>query len=78
MEAISAAIMDLHTDVADLEAKESFLDRMINNCRAELKHLTDDPEIARYPFTEVILRLLLPMYLTQIYHKSWKLICQRS
>lgn len=42
--------MDLHTDVADLEAKESFLDRMIEGCRTELKSLTEDPDIIKYPF----------------------------
>ena len=42
--------MDLHTDVADLEAKESFLDRMIEGCRSELKSLTEDPDVIKYPF----------------------------
>ena len=50
VESISAQIMDLHTDVADLEAKECFLDRMIEGCRAELKNLTEDSEVAKYPF----------------------------
>ena len=47
---ISPKVMDLHTDVADLEAKESFLDRMIEGCRTELKTLTEDPEVIKYPF----------------------------
>ena len=51
MESISAQIMDLHTDVADLDAKECFLDRMIEGCRAELKNLTEDSEVAKYPFS---------------------------
>ena len=42
--------MDLHTDIADLVAKESFLDRMIEGCRSEIKNLTEDPEVAKYPF----------------------------
>ena len=50
VEAISAQIMDLHTDVADLEAKECFLDRMISSCRSELKNLTEDADVAKYPF----------------------------
>ena len=50
VESISAQIMDLHTDVADLDAKECFLDRMIEGCRAELKNLTEDPEVSKYPF----------------------------
>ena len=48
---ISAQIMDLHTDVADLDAKESFLNRMITSCRTELKNLTEDSDVAKYPFT---------------------------
>lgn len=50
VESISAQIMDLHTDVADLDAKESFLDRMIASCRTELKNLTEDSVVAKYPF----------------------------
>lgn len=50
MESISAQVMDLHTDVADLDAKECFLDRMIEGCRTELKNLTEDSEVAKYPF----------------------------
>lgn len=50
MESISAQIMDLHTDVADLDAKECFLDRMIEGCRAELKNLTEDSEVAKYAY----------------------------
>ncbi|KAL9961163.1 hypothetical protein ACROYT_G030057 [Oculina patagonica] len=50
MESISAQIMDLHTDVADLDAKESFLDRMIEGCRAELKNLTEDSEVSKYAY----------------------------
>lgn len=45
--------MDLHTDVADLEAKESFLDRMIASCRSELKNLTEDADVAKYPLKQV-------------------------
>lgn len=41
--------MDLHTDVADLDAKEIFLDRMIDSCRQELKDLTEDKDVAKYP-----------------------------
>lgn len=52
VESISAQIMDLHTDVADLEAKECFLDRMIEGCRSELKNLTEDSEVAKYPFIQ--------------------------
>ena len=50
MESISAQIMDLHTDVADLDAKECFLDKMIEGCRTELKKLTEDSEVSKYPF----------------------------
>ena len=53
MESISAQVMDLHTDVADLEAKESFLDRMIASCRSELKNLTEDADVAKYPLKHV-------------------------
>ena len=55
VESISAQIMDLHTDVADLDAKECFLDRMIASCRAELKNLTEDTDVAKYPFIFLIL-----------------------
>lgn len=50
VESISAQIMDLHTDVADLEAKECFLDRMIEGCRSELKNLTEDSEVAKFAY----------------------------
>lgn len=60
MESISAQIMDLHTDVADLDAKECFLDRMIEGCRAELKNLTEDSEVAKYPF--ILLHLLINFF----------------
>lgn len=50
VEAISAQIMDLHTDVADLEAKECFLDRMISSCRSELKNLTEDADVAKHAY----------------------------
>ena len=53
MESISAQIVDLHTDVADLDVKECFLDKMIEGCRAELKNLTEDSEVAKYPFSLV-------------------------
>ena len=46
--------MDLHTDIADLEVKENLLDQLIENCRAELKELTEDSEIAKYPFKAVV------------------------
>lgn len=49
-ESISAQTMDLHTDIADLVAKESFLDRMIEGCRSEIKNLTEDPEVAKYAY----------------------------
>lgn len=50
VESISAQVMDLHTDVADLEAKESFLDRMIASCRSELKNLTEDADVAKHAY----------------------------
>lgn len=50
VESISAQIMDLHTDVADLDAKESFLDRMIASCRTELKNLTEDSVVAKHAY----------------------------
>ena len=62
-ESISAQTMDLHTDIADLVAKESFLDRMIEGCRSEIKNLTEDPEVAKYPFQyEFMMSLLLKKY----------------
>ena len=47
---VSAVAMDLHTDIADFEVKENILDQLIENCKAELKQLTEDSEIANYPF----------------------------
>jgi transcription factor E2F3 len=47
---ITPLIMDLHTDIADLEAKENQLDQFIENCRSELKFLTEDKDTAKYPF----------------------------
>lgn len=47
---ISPLIMDLHTDIADLEAKENLLDQLVGNCRSELKFLTEDQETSKYPF----------------------------
>lgn len=62
-ESISAQTMDLHTDIADLVAKESFLDRMIEGCRSEIKNLTEDPEVSKYPFQyEFMTSLLLKKY----------------
>lgn len=37
---VSPMMVDLHTDVADLEAKENQLDLLITNCQKDLKVLT--------------------------------------
>ncbi|XP_031574336.1 transcription factor E2F3-like [Actinia tenebrosa] len=47
---ITPLIMDLHTDIADLEAKENQLDQFIANCRSELKFLTEDRDTANYAY----------------------------
>ena len=38
---VSPMMVDLHTDVADLEAKENQLDLLIANCQKDLKALTE-------------------------------------
>ncbi|KAK7463279.1 hypothetical protein BaRGS_00038146 [Batillaria attramentaria] len=47
---VSSEAVDLHSDIADLEAKENVLDQMIQNCTRQLRMLTEDTENARYPF----------------------------
>lgn len=37
---VSPMMVDLHTDVADLEAKENQLDELIATCRRDLNELT--------------------------------------
>ncbi|KAL5013673.1 hypothetical protein ScPMuIL_007943 [Solemya velum] len=47
---ISSDVVDLHSDIADLEAKETLLDRMIGSCAKQLKQLTEEKENSKYPF----------------------------
>ena len=51
---ITPLVMDLHTDIADLEAKENLLDQLVGNCRSELKFLTEDQETSKYPFIHCV------------------------
>lgn len=44
---VSSKIVDLHTDVADLEAKENRLDELIATCQQELRTLTQP--MNKYP-----------------------------
>ena len=39
-------------DLADLEAKENILDKMIANCTKSLKEMTENPDNSRYPLYE--------------------------
>ncbi|KAK3742289.1 hypothetical protein QZH41_013103 [Actinostola sp. cb2023] len=63
---ISPLIMDLHTDIADLEAKENLLDQLIGNCRSELKFLTEDQETAKYPFMQNVYNVSIQIWLKSI------------
>ncbi|ESP03402.1 hypothetical protein LOTGIDRAFT_171492 [Lottia gigantea] len=47
---ISTETVDLHSDVADLEAKENRLDEAIKNCTRQLKLLTESPENSRQAY----------------------------
>ncbi|XP_013413632.1 transcription factor E2F6 [Lingula anatina] len=47
---LSAEHIDLHSDVADLEAKENLLDELIKASTLQLKHLTEDREISRLAY----------------------------
>ncbi|CAH1773743.1 unnamed protein product [Owenia fusiformis] len=44
---VSAQHVDLHSDIADLEAKENKVDELIRNCSLQLKMLTEDEENAK-------------------------------
>ncbi|KAL4218266.1 E2F transcription factor 3 [Mactra antiquata] len=46
---LSSATVDLHSDLADLDAKELILDQMITSCTKSLKELTENKENSRYP-----------------------------
>ncbi|KAK3578409.1 hypothetical protein CHS0354_035610 [Potamilus streckersoni] len=48
---LSSEVVDLHSDVADLEAKENLLDDLIAKCTKGLKQMTENPENSKYPFT---------------------------
>lgn len=47
---VSREAVDLHSGVADLEAKENVLDHMIQNCTQQLRMLTEDSENARLAY----------------------------
>ncbi|KAL8578857.1 hypothetical protein ACOMHN_022150 [Nucella lapillus] len=49
---VTSMAMHLHSDVADLEAKENSLDRLISNSTRQLRLLTEDTENARYPLDQ--------------------------
>ncbi|XP_078584925.1 uncharacterized protein LOC144867033 isoform X1 [Branchiostoma floridae x Branchiostoma japonicum] len=44
------AVMDLHSDLADLEAKENLLDELIRHSSTQLKHLTEDSENKKHAY----------------------------
>lgn len=48
--AFSTEIVDLHSDVADLEAKENELDHLIATCTKQLKMLTDDTQNSKHAY----------------------------
>ncbi|CAG2197502.1 E2F3 [Mytilus edulis] len=63
--AFSTEIVDLHSDVADLEAKENELDHLIATCTKQLKMLTEDAQNSKYPLiimsvTAILEILLIP------------------
>lgn len=47
---LSSATVDLHSDIADLEAKENILDQMITSCTRSLKELTENPDNSRLAY----------------------------
>ncbi|XP_046546003.1 transcription factor E2F3-like [Haliotis rubra] len=47
---ISTDVVDLHSDVADLEAKENMLDDLIANSTRQLKNMTEDADNARLAY----------------------------
>ncbi|KAK3088358.1 hypothetical protein FSP39_018109 [Pinctada imbricata] len=46
---VSTELVDLHSEVADLEAKENHLDHLIANCTKQLKQMTEDSHNSKYP-----------------------------
>ncbi|XP_078665057.1 uncharacterized protein LOC144907637 isoform X1 [Branchiostoma floridae x Branchiostoma belcheri] len=44
------AVMDLHSDLADLEAKENLLDELIRHSSTQLKHLTEDVDNKKHAY----------------------------
>ncbi|XP_076083443.1 transcription factor E2F3-like [Mytilus galloprovincialis] len=48
--AFSTEIVDLHSDVADLEAKENELDHLIATCTKQLKMLTEDAQNSKHAY----------------------------
>ncbi|XP_071143475.1 transcription factor E2F3-like [Mytilus edulis] len=48
--AFSTEIVDLHSDVADLEAKENELDHLIASCTKQLKMLTEDTQNSKHAY----------------------------
>ena len=68
-------------DVADLEKKESILDKLIADCTKSLRELTEGPDNTGYPFyvhrIEKSYVIMLPWvrnsFLTYLYHKDRKI-----
>lgn len=51
---LSAEHVDLHTDLADLEAKENQLDALINNAEMQLKFLNEDKRYAYVKYQDLM------------------------
>ena len=69
-------MVDLHTDVADLEAKENQLDKLISDCQQDLKELTEPlrkSSVNKYPFKTQLhgITSCLPTYF-KTNNVSWK------
>ena len=56
---VSPMIVDLHTDVADLEAKENRLDDLIATCQQDFEKITQP--VSKYPLLSMR-KLFLPFY----------------
>ena len=51
--AVFSDCLNFISDVADLEKKESILDKLIADCTKSLRELTEGPDNTGYPFRDM-------------------------